>query len=284
MQKEITEYLAWKGTYAPRAAQMYRVWLERFLEVNGSKALSKYAVADIVRYRLYLEKYSPYTAQFATVAVQNFFKYWKLQGKSCLSPELIKVGKTNPKSHRAVTEDEVSKILAVIDESSFAAFRDRIIVRMLWETGVRVSELTSLNIEQISRSRNKTSLITKKNNKRRIIVWSKETHILLSQYLELRQILTNTSPLFISNCMSGNTRLTPRSIERIVSYYARKASITEKVTPHSFRHGYAHHRRDKYNAPLSFISRALGHQNPVSTFIYEQYSDTEFESQAEKYL
>jgi integrase len=62
-----------------------------------------------------------------------------------------------------------------------------------------------------------------------------------------------------------------------------KASLNEKITPHSFRHGWAHKRRDQ-NAPLAFIQRGLGHANPVSTFIYEQYQDSEFEINANKYL
>jgi len=78
-------------------------------------------------------------------------------------------------------------------------------------------------------------------------------------------------------------RLSTRSVERIIKYYSNKAGIIEKVTPHSFRHGWACMRRDQ-NAPLSFIQRGLGHLNPVSTFIYEQYSDLDFERSAKAYF
>lgn len=94
------------------------------------------------------------------------------------------------------------------------------------------------------------------------------------------------SALFVgqqNNNSSWNMRLSTRSVERIIKYYSNKAGIIEKVTPHSFRHGWACMRRDQ-NAPLSFIQRGLGHLNPVSTFIYEQYSDLDFERSAKAYF
>ncbi len=69
----------------------------------------------------------------------------------------------------------------------------------------------------------------------------------------------------------------------MVKYYIDRAGIKEKITPHSFRHGWAHFRRDQ-NASLAFIQRGLGHVNPISTFVYEQYNDMEFENNANNYL
>ena len=86
-----------------------------------------------------------------------------------------------------------------------------------------------------------------------------------------------------NNNKSWSSRLTKRSVERIVKHYSKKAGIVEKITPHSFRHGWAHMRRDQ-NAPLSFIQKGLGHLNPISTFIYEQYSDLDFERNAKAYF
>ena len=77
--------------------------------------------------------------------------------------------------------------------------------------------------------------------------------------------------------------MTSRTVQRIIRYYVNRAGIKEKITPHSFRHGWAHKRRDQ-NAPLSFIQRGLGHLSPVSTFIYEKYNDVEFVTNANNYL
>jgi integrase/recombinase XerD len=77
--------------------------------------------------------------------------------------------------------------------------------------------------------------------------------------------------------------MTTRSVQRFIKRYVSMSGIKEKITPHSFRHGWAHFRRDQ-NAPLSFIQRGLGHVNPISTFVYEQYDDREFVDNAKAYL
>jgi site-specific recombinase XerD len=102
--------------------------------------------------------------------------------------------------------------------------------------------------------------------------------------LELRKP-NHSSALFLGwNKNKGwSQRLTSKSVQRTIKYYVDRAGIKEKITPHSFRHGWAHKRRDQ-NAPLAFIQRGLGHINPISTFIYEQYNDVDFERNANSYL
>ena len=86
-----------------------------------------------------------------------------------------------------------------------------------------------------------------------------------------------------ANGSSWSLRITTRTVERLLKAYTQKIKILEKITPHSFRHGWAHKRRDQ-NAPLAFIQKGLGHLSPISTFVYEQYKDIEFENYASKYL
>ncbi len=122
----------------------------------------------------------------------------------------------------------------------------------------------------------------------RIIVWSEETHRLLMKYMPIRLELrkcNHASALFVGYLKGRgwSPRLTSRSVERIIKYNVDRAGIKEKITPHSFRHGWAHVRRDR-NAPLAFIQKGLGHSNPISTFVYEQYNDKEFEMNANSYL
>ena len=290
MERIIKEYLEWKGTYAHRASVNYKIWLKRFVEVCGIKHLDNYDVSDVVKYRNWLEgHYSPCTVSFATVVMKNFFQYCKTQNYSCLSPTLIRLPRINAKSHRAVTENEYNKIISVILLNEFIPLRDSIMIRMLWDTGVRVSELCDLDISQIDEQKRSAVIKTKKTGKHRIIVWSDETHQLLKKYmairLELHRYNNKSSALFVG-CNKGSgwsMRLTSRSVQRSIKYYVDRAGIKEKITPHSFRHGWAHKRRDK-NAPLAFIQRGLGHSNPISTFVYEQYNDLEFERSANSYL
>lgn len=289
MEKIINEYLNWKGVHAPRASITYKIWLHRWVEICGDKPVKNYTTNDIVKFKQFLDgRFSPYYIQYGFTAIKNFFKYCKDNDIKCMSPSNIRIKKVFANSHRAITEDEVNRMIQIIPSNDFRSLRNLIIIRMLWETGVRVSELCSLDVSQIEEKKMKAVIMTKKTNARRIILWSKETHRLLMKYLPIRLELENihrASALFIgfNNTKGWSLRLTSRSIERIVGEYALKARIKGKTTPHSFRHGWAHKRRDE-NAPLAFIQRGLGHSNPVSTFIYQQYNDVEFEKNARSFL
>lgn len=286
MDKCIAAFLDWKGTYAPRACVNYRPWLLHFVKINGMKPLAEYGIPDVVRFRNWLEdrKYASTTISLAMVSLHNFLKFHRAQGAQCLSPDLVRVQRAVTRSHQAITEDELARTIAVIPEHTLIGLRDRLIMMLLWDTGIRVSELCALNVDQISRQERKTVISNKKNANNRIIMWSEQTHALLYAYLPLRALVTHSNALFIGTAPKGVTRLTTRSVERNMRTYLRAAGITRKITPHSLRHGWAHFRRDNFNAPLPFIQKALGHTNPISTFVYEQYSDMEFETQAEKYF
>ena len=287
MHEKIREYLEWKGTYASRASVNYKIWLTRFVEICGNKPIEEYAVTDLVRYHKVLEaRFNPCTVQFAMIVIKNFFRFFKHQDYKCLSPSLIRIPRINAKSHRAITPEEFNKILRVIPSYGFQHIRDLLIIRMLWDTGVRVSELCDLEITQVDENKTSAVISTKKTGKKRVIVWSDETHKVLMKYMSLRMelhALNRSGALFVGRQKSPGIRLTSRSVERRIKYYVKMAGIKEKITPHSFRHGWAHKRRD-HNAPLAFIQRGLGHANPVSTFIYEQYNDNDFTNRAKGYL
>lgn len=289
MYEKIREYLEWKATYAHRASINYKNWLNRFVEQCGDKAIEDYSTTDVVKYHKWLEShYGSYCIQYAMIIIKNFFQFYKLKNVSCLSPSLIRTPRIQAKSHRAITEREFSRIIDAIPTNEFLTLRDSIMIHLLWDTGVRVSELCDLNMSQIDEKKTSAVISTKKNGKKRIIVWSEETHKLLMKYMPIRLELekqSGASSLFVGwgKGKGWTMRLTPRSVERRVKHYVAQASIKERITPHSFRHGWAHLRRDQ-NAPLAFIQRGLGHSNPISTFVYEQYDDKEFVKNAQHYM
>jgi site-specific recombinase XerD len=263
--------------------------LEYFISICGDKELEDYQVSDIVKFRNWLEvRYSSYSIQFAIIVIKNFFQFYKYQDYKCLSPALIRIPRVNPKSHRAITEGEFRRINSIIPINEFLPLRDKLLINMLWDTGVRVSELCDMEITNIDENKTSAIISTKKTTKKRIIVWSQETHSLLMRYMPIRLELNrinNATALFIGSekGKGWSVRLTTRSVQRMIRHYVSAAGINERITPHSFRHGWAHKRRD-LNAPLAFIQRGLGHLNPASTFVYEQYCDNEFEHNALSYL
>lgn len=289
MKEIIKIYLEWKASYAQRAAVNYRIWLERLIQICGDKELKDFTLSDFLIFKKWVERrYNPYTVQFATIVIKNFLNFCKMQNRECLSPAFIKLPRVFAKSHRAVTEEEFESIVKMIPDQEFGTLRDLVMVRILWDTGIRVSELTDLELSQIDGKYACTRINTKKTGLKRTIVWSDQTHELLLKYLGRR--LTecshcNSTALFLGwkQGMGWYSRITPRTVERNVKKYAKDAGLLEKITPHSFRHGWGNKRRDM-NAPLAFIQRGLGHLNPISTFVYEQYKDLDFEEKAKYYL
>jgi site-specific recombinase XerD len=151
MQEKIKKYLEWKGTYAPRACVNYKIWLVRFIQVCGIKPLAQYELADYIRYSKWIEShYSSYCIQYSTVVIKNFFKFYRDQDEKCMSPSLIKIPRFRANSHRAITEEEYNKIIAEIPNNNFLSLRNLLIIRLLWDTGVRVSELCELNVPQVN--------------------------------------------------------------------------------------------------------------------------------------
>src|ERR1035437_7858686 len=262
MHEEIREYLGWKGTYAHRASINYKIWLHQFLKICGDKAIEEYNSSDIVKYHRWLEiHYSSYSIQYAMVVLKNLFKFFKLRDCKCLSPELIRLPRINIKSHRAVTETEYKKIIGEIPTNDFLFLRDAILIRMHWDTGMRVSELCDLDISQIDENKTSAIIFTKKTKtgKKRAIVWLAETHYLLMNYMTQRLEMAKsnkTSALFVGRNTSRDwsMRITTRTVQRQVRHYVNMAGIKEKSVHHSFRHGWAHKRRDN-SAPLAFIQK-----------------------------
>lgn len=277
--------MEWKAAYAPRAAVMYRVWLERF-DRFVSKTLCDVKVEDIIRFQDWVSRnYKEYTVTFAMVAIKNFFKFWALQGEKVVSQELIKVPRSAAQSYAPISLKEYHQCLSVLNPRTYCGLRDIIIIRFLWDTGMRVSELCDLDVTDIDPEKNFAVIQTKKNRRKREVLWGADTHYLLKDYLKERKRIDSSRPLFVGyrgrdHAVTG--RLTTRSVQRMVKKVADYASIKKSISPHSFRHGWAHYRRDQ-GAPLAFVQKGLGHKNPQSTFIYEQYTSPEFRKEAKKY-
>lgn len=271
------------------AGERYKHWLYRFVEACGDKGIEAYTSSDLVKYHDWLQqRFSHASIRYATSIIKNFFLYFKMNNYKCISPKLIQLPrKRKANSHRALTEEDFQRLNKTIKTDSFHSLRDLVILRMLWDTGMRVSELCDLNLTDIDDRSSKAVVSTKKTSNMRVVIWSATTQQLLSKYIVMREELKGCeSPaLFVGARGKGNwsNRLTPRTIQRTLKDYCAGAGITAKTTPHGFRHGWAHKRRDK-GAPLPFIQRGLGHVNPMSSFVYQQYSDPEFELSARAYL
>jgi integrase/recombinase XerD len=287
MTNEIRGFLDWKASYATRASINYATYLRKFAEMFPNKTISEITVHDIVKYqKIMSERYAPSSVFFAMVVLKNFLRWLQDCGHKVVAPGLVKVPRFIPKSHRPIRKVYFDQLVNTIPDDDFWSLRDKTILWLLWDTGMRISEVLDLDVNQIDMDRMGAVINTKKNGCKRQIFWSIETQRLLQKYYGIRRELRSPNEaLFVGKDPSGRItmRLTTRTFQRHMKMYLNYAGIQEKLTPHSFRHGWAVRRRE-LGAQLPFIQKALGHSNPLSTFVYQQYSDNGFEKEAKKYL
>ena len=230
--------------------------VKNFLDFVNNENIEEINMEDIERYKEYLsvnKNMSKQTIYITMKALQSFFKFLKRE-------DLIKLNtpKRSRKLPTYLNEMEMSLIL----EKSRENLRDHVILMTLAFTGLRVSELVSLNVEDIDFYENIIHVKSGKGDKDRIVVLDSGVLNLIKEYLKGEKRLTG--PVFISK---KKVRITTTQIERIVKKYVRMAGINKKVTPHTFRHTFATTLL-RNGADIRFIQQLLGHSSIATTQIY----------------
>lgn len=282
----IEEYLNWKATYSVSAARNYRIWLLRFKEWVKDD-LENATLEKYVSFKMNLDaRYASTTVQLAIIGIKDFYRFLYDRGVRCLKYVLIKIPKAQARSMVPITEKEYRQMLRWCCVSEYRELQKTLLVRLLWDTGMRVSELCSLNISSLYLPKKCGVVVTKKNNQQRMIFWSDETHELLIKYLGVRIAKNQQPALFQGLPFYGDPtrRISVKTIQRIVGEFVKKCEFKgKKITCHSFRHGKAHHIIELGGTVLD-VQTILGHRNPNSSFAYLRMSNTELEARARRFL
>ncbi len=203
--------------------------------------------------------------------LRSFFSYLYSEGIIKFNPARvvpsIRASRTLPKF---LTVDDAFRIVEAPSEDSFTVQRDRAILEILYGSGIRVSELCGLNLDDID-LREGLIKVRGKGNKERIVPVGEKAKEALKKYLAIRQILrikkkliAEETPLFINN---RGKRISTRHVRRIVDRYAKAAGMLEKIGPHTLRHTFASHLLME-GADLRVIQELLGHACLSTTQIY----------------
>jgi len=272
LHKEFFEYLEIERGRSLKTIDNYKRYLERFW--NFSKIRSPDQITDdlVRRYRLYLnrENLKRKTQNFYLIALRIFLKYLARQGIKALAPERIELAKVAERDLDLINEDELERLLAGPKgdppAGGLKSLRDKAILELLFSTGLRVSELCSLDREDIDIKKSEFS-IRGKGDKIRLVFVSDDAKEFLKKYLSKRKDVEEA--LFVNE---KGGRLTPRSVERMVRFYAIKAGISRKVTPHVLRHVFATDLLQA-GADLRSVQTLLGHSSITTTQIYTHVTD-----------
>lgn len=280
---QFLEYLEIERNCSKLTIRDYRHYLKTFnnwfTSTLSGKNISDLDLATVRKYRVYLANRADekgmtlkrVTQNYYIIALRSFLRFLIKNDHKTLEPSKIDLPKTESRSLKFLERDQIDRLVMAVDTSKEAGIRDRTILELLFSTGLRVSELVSLNKDRINLDRREFGIIGK-GGKARIVFVSDRAADWISRYLKERK--DQFKPLFIR--YSGREipendgekmRLTARSIERIVKKYVRKARIPVDATVHTLRHSFATDLLTN-GADLRSVQEMLGHKNIATTQIY----------------
>ncbi len=291
---DFIEHLEVEGGHMPRTAENYEFYLNRFVEFAGDITPNQITQEVLRKYRLWLNRYrsesgenlAMITQSYHLIALRGFLKYFSRRDIPSLAPDKIELPKVHRKQVTFLHYDEVTRLLEQVDTNEESGLRDRAILELLFSSGLRVSELVNLNRDHINTKR-REFMVRGKGQKDRPVFISQSASDWVEQYLAVRQ--DTLAPLFISYSKnvtpdtSGDfRRLSARSIQRMISKYARLAGITKHVSPHTMRHSFATDLLMN-GADLRSVQSMLGHSNIATTQIYTHVTDAHLKDVYEKF-
>ena len=242
----------------------YRLFLNRIPVKNATKRIKGNVIAGS---NPTLKKR---TQNYYLIALRSFLKFLAKRGIEALPPDRIELAKVGERSLDLINSEELKRLFSGPDTKTLKGMRDIAIFELLFSTGLRVSELCSLSRE-INLKDDELS-VRGKGDKVRVVFISEKAKKALEDYLKARKDMDDA--LFVNHSVASPTRLTPRSVERIIQFYAIKAGISKKVTPHVIRHSFATDLL-RNGADLRSVQMMLGHANISTTQIYTHVTDSE---------
>lgn len=292
---DFIEHLEVEGGRSIKTSENYYLYISRFIEFSDDIKVEKITSEVMRKYRLWLNRYTNprgealgvMTQSYHLIALRRFLTYLARRDIASLAPNKIDLPKTSRKQVTFLHYDEIARLTESIDTSSQAGLRDRAIIELLFSSGLRVSELVNLNRDHINTKR-REFMVRGKGQKDRPVFISQSAAEHIETYLEARTDLLQ--PLFISYSnknkhldTSGDfRRLTDRSIQRLVSKYAKLAGITKHVSPHTMRHSFATDLLMN-GADIRSVQSMLGHSDISTTQVYTHVTDAHLREVHEKF-
>jgi len=290
IKKSIQIYLKWKEATRIIAHKRYKIRLdqfESFLLLKGKTKLEQIDGDDIIDYHNQMKKsYSLTTVAYSGNVLKNFFWFWHGRNKICFSPKEIETTKFKSPIKELVSEQGFDAINNILRNDNRSDLQRKLAINLLWDTGMRVSELTSLKLADIKEPTSnglRTAIIeTRKTLDNDQIVWGKETNEILNCYLGIRLCMDTSYDELLINPKTGKP-FTSRSIQRWVKELKNKVGIDKEITPHSFRHSKAHKILDQ-GGDVTYVAAILRHSSPASSFKYLRLNESKHLKTAGKFL
>lgn len=291
---DFLEHLEIEQNRSQKTISNYDHYLTRLVDFTDDCDIAKLNLEMIRQWRLHLNRtkdvsgneLTKTTQNYHLIAVRSFLKYLAKRDIKAMDSAKIELAKVARPQVTFLEIEEVQRLLKAIDTSNPIGLRDRAVIELLFSGGLRVSELANLDVDHINLDRCEF-MVRGKGQKDRPIFISPQAAEWIDRYLRTRT--DGGKPLFIhysgtqDNAENGMyTRLTVRSVQRLVKRYAVAAGITKDVTPHTLRHSFATDLLIN-GADIRSVQGLLGHANIATTQIYTHITDPQLKAVHEKF-
>lgn len=277
--QEFLDYIAEEKGYSENTLAAYRNDLTQFAaflepRVAGWAEVDQATIIDYIMYMKGEQEYASSTVARKVAAIKSFFHYLADRGLVEDDPTATldspKVRKRLPK---AVSQDDMERLLQEPARTQTPkGLRDRALLEMLYATGLRVTELVSLNVGDVNLASATVRVAHSKDRRERLVPIHKRAVEPLQDYMEKGRVQLLRDPeeqaLFLNH---RGQRLTRQGLWLIVKHYVREVGIQEEVTPQTLRHTFAAHLLNS-KADLEYVQELLGHANISTTQVYTQVS------------
>jgi site-specific recombinase XerD len=285
LKRQFLEYLEIERGRSVKTVENYDRYLEKFFAFAKTDDPKKLTEEMVRTFRLYLNRQpgtkiggridpmKRRTQNYYLIALRAFLKYIRKRGVASLSPEVIELAKVPERSLDLITPQELDRLMSAPDSATPQGLRDRAILELLFSTGLRISELCGLSIDDVDLSRDEFS-VRGKGDKIRVVFLSDSAKRAIAEYLKTRKDMDDALFVQYGKNMKNakELRLSPRAVQRTLKACAAKAGITRKVSPHVIRHSFATDLLSN-GADLRSVQALLGHANIGTTQIYTHVTD-----------
>ncbi len=288
LERSITDFLEYcevERGHSPLTIRNYDHYLRSFAAASALERPEDITLQDVRRFRLHLNRLESKdgsylgkrTQNYYVIALRSYLKYLAKNDVHSLSAEKIELSDVPDQEVVFLEPDELERLLVTAepeDEEDLRQWRDKALLELLFSTGLRVSELTDLDRDDVNLSKDEFS-VRGKGGKIRLVFLSSTAKKWLGDYLKRRE--DPLAPLFVnqpavkrkkfSAAEDSSRRLTPRSVQRVVKRAAVSAGIMKPVTPHTIRHSFATDLLTN-GADIRAVQTMLGHSSITTTQIY----------------
>lgn len=283
-EKEYTEnfknYLSVEKNFSSHTLRAYYSDIIAYILWLNGEDCTKVDFNKLREYLYFIQRfdYQKTTISRKIASLRTFYKFLFRERYIETNPAISLSAPKRPKSlPKFLTTEEIEQILNNIKIDTPAGFRNKVIIELLWATGMRVSELSSLNFGDLNLDENEIRVFGK-GAKERIVLVSERCKKYLTQYLDtvrkliapeyIKDEINENTPVFIN---STGFRLQNQTIRKAINEVVSKIELPKKVTPHVFRHSFAT-KLIENGADLRVVQELLGHAGISNTQIYTHIS------------